>query len=51
MSNELCKCGHTKAEHADYIERLDVIQNRRYREYVTVGFGKCKKCDCDYFKK
>ena len=51
MSNKLCKCGHLKTEHLDYIYRLDTQKNRSYRENVVIGLGKCKKCECDYFKK
>ena len=51
LSKDVCKCGHTKSEHLNFINRLDTQRNRSYREYVTKGFGKCQKCDCDYFKK
>jgi hypothetical protein len=51
MGNEVCKCGHLKSEHLDFINRLDKQKNVPYKEYVDMGFGKCKKCDCAYFKK
>jgi hypothetical protein len=51
MNVSICKCGHKKVEHLDFIDRLDAKRNRHYREYVAMGFGKCQKCDCDYFKK
>ena len=51
MTENVCKCGHIKNDHFDFIDRLDAQRNRPYKEYVAKGFGKCQKCDCDYFKK
>ena len=51
MSGKICKCGHTKTDHFDCIDRYDAQRNRPYKEYVAKGFGKCQKCKCDYFKK
>ena len=50
MSNEFCKCGHSRNEHFDFIDRLDEKRNT-YWQYVAKGLGKCQKCDCKEFLK
>ena len=51
MSEEICECGHLRAEHFDFIDCLDKKKNRPYREYVAKGLGKCSRCSCEEFKK
>ena len=45
---EKCKCGHSKKEHFNFIERLDEMK-KPYWQYLAKGLGKCSICDCVQF--
>jgi len=51
MTQEICKCGHSRKEHFDFIDRLDKKMNRPYRQWVAKGLGKCSKCSCEEFRE
>ena len=52
MSNEQCKCGHSRNEHFDFIEWI-TKEKLPYRQYFHVPkcLGKCQKCECNQFEK
>jgi len=51
MSEEICKCGHSREGHLEFKDGLDEKMNRPYRILLGKGRGKCIYCDCSEFKK
>ena len=49
--SEDCVCGHCRAEHFDFVDRIDSKNNKPYRQWVDKGLGKCLRCFCEEFRK